>query len=264
MNLPEKIAACEIAYARQFCTEYEDENIIRFRHPEIKDIYSLNYTFIKKKNKELKARSLCEEEIAYSKAAREKYTNVVINASLHPRVLTYIKYPSIFTVNGFYVFDLKKITALTGVDGCIVQKVTALETLEEVLKIDIDVDGPTADPEFCTRRLYGKSRVYLSEGGVDAYICTHKGEIIGRCDLFIHEGVAKIEDFSIYEKHHRKGYGKTLLKHLIQIAIEKGCEMIYLVTDESDSAKEMYVKTGFDRLTETTEVRFILDKNTTS
>lgn len=258
MNLPEKIAACEIAYARQFCTDYEDENIIRFRHPEIKDMYSLNYTFIKKKNKELKMRSLCEEEIAYSVSNREKYTNIFVNGSIHPRILTYIKYPSIFTINGFYVFDMKNFDTLTALDGCEVKKVVALETLEEVLKIDIDVDGSTTDAEFCTRRLYGKSRVYLYSEGVDAYICYHKGEAIGRCDLFIHEGVAKIEDFSILQNHQRKGYGKTMLKQLIQIAVDKGCETIYLVTDESETAKDMYIKSGFNRLTETTEVRFIL------
>lgn len=257
MNLPEKIAACEMAYAKQFCTVYEDENIMRFRHPEIKDMYSLNYTFIKKKEKELKTRSLFEEAIAFCKSSRETYCNVVANASLHPRVLSYIKYPSVLTINGFYVFDVTKYSGLSGVEGCEVTKVRDLNMMEELLKIDIDVDGPQADPEFCTRRLYGKSRVYLSEGGVDAYICHHNGEVIGRCDLFIHEGVAKIEDFSIYEKHQKKGYGKAILKHLIGLALEEGCDLIYLVTDENDTAKEMYVKSGFDRLTETTEVRFV-------
>lgn len=257
MNLPEKIAACEIAYAKQFCNEYEDENIIRFRHPEIKDMYSLNYTFIKKKQKELKVRSLCEEAIAYCRAAGEAYCNVVINASVHPRVMSYFKYPSIFTLNGFYVFDHSKWNTLKSVEGCEIKKVKELETMEELLKIDIDADGIDADPEFCTRRLYGKSRVYLNEGGVDAYIAYHNGEVMGRCDLFIHDGVAKIEDFSVLEKHQRKGYGKTILKHLIHIALKSGCESIYLVTDESDTAKEMYLKSGFERLTESTEMRFL-------
>ncbi len=258
MNLPERITACELAYAKQFCTAYEDENIVRFRHPEIKDMYSLNYTFIKKKNKELKMRSLCEEEIANAKSQRESYCNVVFNASLHPRVLSYIKYPSVFTCNGFYVFDLGKMSQLDAAPKIRIEKIRALEKLEDILKLDIDVDGPMADPEFCTRRLYGKSRVYLSEEGVDAYIAYDEGEVVGRCDLFIHEGTAKIEDFSVYTKHQRKGYGRAILKHLIEVALSEGCDMVYLVTDDGDSAKEMYLKSGFDRLTETTEVRFIL------
>lgn len=258
MNLPERISDCEIAYANLFCQQYEDENIIRFRHPEIKDMYSLNYTFIKKKNKELKLRSLFEEEIAYCKAARESYCNVVINASIHSRILSYIKHPSVLTINGFYVFDPSKQDMLSDVSGLHVKKITELETLEEILKLDIDVDGPDADPEFCTRRLYGKSRVYLSNEGVDAYIAYFNGEVVGRCDLFIHDCAAKIEDFSIYTHHQKKGYGKAILKHLIQIALEKNCDLIYLVTDEMDTAKEMYLKSGFDRLTETSEVRFIL------
>jgi len=55
-------------------------------------------------------------------------------------------------------------------------------------------------------------------------------------------GIAKIENFAINPAYQRKGYGTTILKLLIDIAIKENCHTIYLVTDENYTAKEMYKK----------------------
>ena len=71
-------------------------------------------------------------------------------------------------------------------------------------------------------------------------------------------GVAKIEDFDVLPKYQRKGYGSALLKEIICIALEQNARIIYLVTDEDDTAKEMYLKIGFEKVGEKTQLFFTL------
>lgn len=258
MVLQENIIQCELDYTRQFSTEYEDENIIRFRNHEIRDMYTHNYTYIKKKEKELKIRSLIEEEIAVCKREKVDFCNLVINSEVHPRILSYIQQPSVLSRNGFYKFDFSKLQTIPVVEKCQVEKITTVEAFDDMLTIDLDADEAVIGREFCVRRCYGRSPIYLKENSVEAYLCYQGEQLIGRCDLFISGEVAKIEDFSVIQKYQRQGFGSTMLKSMIEKAMDRNCKTIYLVTNESDTAKHMYEKYGFDKIGEMSEVRFIL------
>lgn len=76
--------------------------------------------------------------------------------------------------------------------------------------------------------------------------------------MFIDNGVAKIEDFAVIPTYQRKGYGTTILKSIIEIAIKENSHTIYLVTDEDDTAKEMYEKIGFSKIGERSDLFFKL------
>lgn len=258
MVFTDNIVQCELNYARQFSTEYEDENIIRFRNNEIRDMYSHNFTYIKKKEKELKIRSLIEEEITVCKSEKVKYCNLIINSEVHPRILSYIQHPSVLSINGFYKFDFSKLQSIKSIEGCRIEKVTTVEALDDMLTVDIDADEAINGRDFCVRRCYGRSPIYLRNQGVEAYLCYHGEDLIGRCDLFISEDVAKIEDFSIIGKYQGLGYGSTMLRSMIEKAMNRSCKTVYLVTNESDSAKYMYEKNGFDKIGEMSELRFVL------
>ncbi len=258
MVFVENIIQCELNYTRQFCVEYEDENIIRFRNHEIRDMHSHNFTYIKKKEKELKIRSLIEEEIAVCKNERVKYCNLIINSDVHSRILSYIQHPSVLSINGFYKFDFSKLQSIKSIEGCRIEKVTTVEALDDILTVDLDADEAINGRDFCVRRCYGRSPIYLKDNSVEAYLCYHGDDLIGRCDLFISGDVAKIEDFSIIQKYQRMGFGSTLLRNMIEIAIDRNCETVYLVTNELDSAKYMYEKNGFDKIGQMSEIRFIL------
>lgn len=79
---------------------------------------------------------------------------------------------------------------------------------------------------------------------------------VGNCDLFIQDGIAKIEDFAVNLDDQRQGFGTTLLKFIIQLALNQNCHTLYLVTDEEDTAKEMYQKLGFYKIGERIEYFF--------
>lgn len=252
----EKIINCEIEYTKCFSTVYEDDNILRFRDDVIKDMYHHNYTYFKSPYKELKMRSLMEEEIAVRRAEKGDFCDIKVNSKLNPAILGYIKYPSEVTTFGFYSFRIGRFDTLPEVDGVEVKQVTSIDNVEDILFCDLKADEARLGRDFCIRRCYRRGQVYILETGVNAYVAYKNGEIIGCCDLFIHDGVAKIEDFSIIEAYQRKGYGTTLLKAMIGKALEAACHTIYLVTDEDDTAREMYLKLGFDKIGEMKQIHF--------
>ena len=130
--------------------------------------------------------------------------------------------------------------------------------IDDVLFCDLQFDEAVHGKDFCTRRCYRRGKVYVSDKGVNSYVCYHNGNIIGTCNLFMYNGTAKIEDFAVLPTYQRKGYGTTILKSLIDIAIKENSHTIYLVTDEDDTAKDMYGKIGFKKVGERTDLLFKL------
>jgi len=182
----------------------------------------------------------------------------MINSNINNSLLSILKYKAEISITGYYSFDISNFSRLSALSGSIVKRVDSEKMVDDILFSDLQFDEKTLGKDFCTRRCYRRGKVYVSDKGVDSYVCYHDGDIMGNCDLFIYNDVAKIEDFVVIPKHQRKGYGTTILKSLIDTAIKEGCHTIYLVTDEDDTAKEMYEKIGFNKIGERTELFFRL------
>ena len=130
--------------------------------------------------------------------------------------------------------------------------------LENILAFELQLDEERFRTVFFTRKCNRRIEEYISDKNINSYICYQNGQIIGSCELFINNGVAKIENFIVLPAFQRKGYGTTILKALIDIAISEVSKIIYLVTDEEDTAKEMYKKLGFSKTGERTDLMFKL------
>jgi len=79
-----------------------------------------------------------------------------------------------------------------------------------------------------------------------------RGQVIGMVNLlftistYLGSKVALLEDTIIRPAHRGKGAGTLLLQSAIQIASERGCGRVTLLTDASNtSAKGFYKKMGF-------------------
>jgi spore maturation protein CgeE len=258
MTMDNNIIECELEYTKCFSVFSEDEKIIRFRDDQLKDMYSHNYTYIKETMDESRLKDIIEEEISLRIAEKSDFCKIVLNSGIHSWVLTELKYKPIVSVYGFYSFDLSFFSSLRTVEGCAIKKVKDEKMIEELLYCDLQLDEETIGLDFCRRRCLRRGKVYVSDKGVNSYVCYHEGEKVGSCDLFIHEGVAKIEDFAVIPKYQRKGFGTTILKALIEISINEGCHTVYLVTAEEDTAKEMYKKNGFTKIGQEAELFFKL------
>ena len=86
---------------------------------------------------------------------------------------------------------------------------------------------------------------YLEEGFL-AYVLEAEGEIVSFAFMDMVGKEANIINISVSPEHQRKGYGKMLLKHLLQMAKDNECESLFLEVRESNTAaKLLYENMGF-------------------
>lgn len=258
MPIDRKIIRCEYEYTKCFSEYSENENIIRYRDNQLKDMYYHNYTYVKKVMNEIELKNIIEEEILIRLSEKSNFCNILLNSDVNSSLLSLLKHKPEISINGYYSFDISQFLRLNALSDCIIKKVTNQGMIDDILFCDLQHDEETLGKDFCIRRCYRRGKVYVSDKGVNSYICYHNGDIIGNCDLFMYNGVAKIEDFAVIPLYQRKRYGTTILKFLINLAIKENSHIIYLVTDEDDTAKEMYRKIGFNKIGERTDLFFKL------
>jgi len=258
MTIIDKIKNCEKKYVEYFSKTDEQEDFIRFRDESLPDMYHHNYTWIKNAKDDLALIQLIESEIEYSKNENKDFCLIKCHIPISELVITSLSPNCEVSRIGHYLFDEREFSNINPVKDCHVLKVDNQKMVDDILFLDLESDEEVLGKDFCTRRVYRRKDVYLSNEGVGSYICYDNNEIIGRCDMLIYEDTAKIEDFYVSPQKQRKGYGTAILKKLIEIAKNKNVSIIYLVTDEDDTAKEMYTKIGFSKIYELPELLFKL------
>jgi len=258
MSMDSKIIECEIEYSKCFSEVYENDNIIRFRDNQLIDMYYHNYAYIKNVIDEVNFKQIIEDEISLRLNEDSSFCNILTDSFIHNSWLSSLIYKPEISRNGYYSFDVTRFSELKAISDCEIKRVSNQEMIDDVLFCDLQFDEAVHGKDFCTRRCYRRGKVYVSDKGVNSYVCYHNGNIIGTCNLFMYNGTAKIEDFAVLPTYQRKGYGTTILKSLIDIAIKENSHTIYLVTDEDDTAKDMYGKIGFKKVGERTDLLFKL------
>ena len=258
MQIDKKILECEIEYSKCFSKTYEDEEIIRFSDEQLKDMYYHNFLYVKDAMNDVALKGIIEKEISSRRSEESTYCNILLSTVVSSSLLSLLEDNPEISMNGYYSFDSSQVSRLNALSGCEIKKVFSKEMVDDVLFCDLQYDEVNLGKDFCTRRCYRRGKVYISDYGVDSYVCYHNGKIIGTCNLFIHNGVAEIEDFVVIPTYQCRGYGTTILKELINIALQEKVHTIYLVADEEDTPKEMYIKLGFSKIGERTDLLFKL------
>lgn len=72
-----------------------------------------------------------------------------------------------------------------------------------------------------------------------------KEEVVGNLNAFIDGKYAKIDEFYVKEKFQRQGIGSALMSYMINLLKNKGVTDVYLVTNLSDTAKDLYKRMGY-------------------
>lgn len=72
-----------------------------------------------------------------------------------------------------------------------------------------------------------------------------KEEVVGNLNAFIDGKYAKIDEFYVKEKFQRQGIGSALMSYMINLLKNKGVTDVYLVTNLSDTAKNLYKRMGY-------------------
>lgn len=188
-----KIIECELEYTKCFSEVYEDEEIIRFSDDQLYDMYYHNFTYIKKSMSDIESKRIIQKEISLRLYKKSNFCNIILNSVASSSLLSMLKYKPEISTNGYYSFEISKFSKLNAISDCTVKKVNNLEMVDDILFCDLQHDEEKLGKDFCTRRCYRRGKVYISDKGVNSYVCYHNGQIIGNCDLFLHKGVAKLK-----------------------------------------------------------------------
>lgn len=250
----QRILNCELEYYKCFSETVEYARVIRFSDKKLKDMYYHNFTYINDVPPFEKLNELVDEESLYNRNIGRGFCNILLNSEYENMKSFHVENSPEISINGYYTFDSSKLDLIVVNSDVTVEKVCDKAMLEEVLYCYLQADENRLGRDFCQRRCYRRGEVYIAEGGVDTYICYLNGKPVGNCDLFIHDKVAKIEDFEVIPQYRRRGFGTAILKHLIKVSLDKSCDIVFLVTDEEDTAKEMYQKLYFSKVGERTDL----------
>lgn len=255
-----KFSNTEIVYTKKFTENYEDNEIIRFCDINLQDMYMHNFTLIKNNVCKEKFKKIIFDELEIRKIKNASFLRIEFNFLIKDDFINDLPLvPEVFKYDYMYI-EPKMSTYLTGNEGCTIKKSLSEKVLKKGIEVDILANQLDMGAEFTRKRIYRKSEVYKQlNSNLNLYVCDYNGISIGKCEFMLNNDIAKIEDFDILENYQRKGFGTSVIKHLLEEAKEDCVEFVYLITDSKDTAKEMYRKCGFKKVGEKTELFFELN-----
>ena len=242
----------ELAYLSTFCTCTPQPWGVRLRDSALRDMFSHNLTYIERPLPDEALFSLFLQERRLRRAEGEQYLNLTLERAPSTRLLQrFARMGCVRTVYDYYLYMGK---TARSVGNCAAVPMTPAMR-GEALSFDVMVNGAAFGEDFLRRRFARRRKAYLS-GEVTHFLCYHAGRVVGMCDLFLHEGVAKIEDFDVAPAYQRRGFGSAMLAQLVRRAEDRGAHTVYLITDDADTAQEMYKKSGFVQAAQKHEILF--------
>jgi spore maturation protein CgeE len=259
MELIERILDTEIEYVKMFSNVIEDNQTLTFIDSAIPDMYTHNFVlyrsteglhaFISEElNKEAnKAKGFFRIETPYP--IDESFINTL---PIKPQICTY----------DLMAIATRRYSQLNGNPDCHILCADTKKVLEDGISVDIAANQQGMGVDFATRRINRKTHVYKNnEKPIQWFVCYNGDRPIGNIEYMPSNGIVKLEDFDILENFQKKGFGTSVLKCLLEKAFHDNIDYAYLITDRSDTAKEMYKKCGLEKVGGKTELLFFFWEN---
>lgn len=235
MNI-QRMIACEKAYLEYFCQIEEQSGWRRYVDNQLVDMYCHN--FIELDTGCTNPADMLQAEYDQRKAA----------ACPHCRVTSYGQLPPLdsfpspdFERNGFYIWQ-EDCSGWKAREDVEMRRFT-LEHLEDWVYIDVAERDTEKMRDFADRRTRRVAPVFSEEPSLELYLCYVNGKASGQFHLFRHEDTIKLENFVVIPAVRRTGVGTAMMKFMLTKA--KDASLIYLVADENDTPKNMYMNMGF-------------------
>lgn len=257
-DIMEKLLDTEIEYVKMFSEVVETDHALTFINSAIPDMYTHNFSLYKSNEglveyisneldkEETKAKGFFRVETPYSISETQ-----LENLPIKPQICNY----------NFMYIDTKKFKELNGNPECTILCADTKQILDDGINVDIAVNAEGMGLDFAQRRINGKADVYKNnDNAVQLFVCYSGETPIGNIEYMPMHGIVKLEDFDILEAYQRKGFGTSVLKHLLEKAFHNNIEHAYLITESDNTAMEMYEKCGFEKVAEKTELLFFLKK----
>jgi ribosomal protein S18 acetylase RimI-like enzyme len=91
-------------------------------------------------------------------------------------------------------------------------------------------------------------RVFADVTGARFFVARVDGALAGTCELYVHDGVAEIDDVHTLERFRGRGIARGVVGHAVREARDARAGLIFLIADDADWPKGFYAKLGFDPL----------------
>ncbi|MBQ6535536.1 MAG: hypothetical protein IJI40_01975 [Firmicutes bacterium] len=117
---------------------------------------------------------------------------------------------------------------------------SAVDSNEKVKALAVFESAVSDDADFGKRRAERFGQVYLSENGLDCWLCYRGDEVVARGELFVSDGMAKIVNIETTQAEDMR-ITRALMRHLIEQGRELDAELTYT---ESQSDLDGFTKIG--------------------
>jgi ribosomal protein S18 acetylase RimI-like enzyme len=130
-----------------------------------------------------------------------------------------------------------------GADVRVLDFTAARPFLEETLRRQ-----PYAEDAETVRQLTDFRGALERSANARFYVAYAGGAPASVCELYRLGSVAQIEDVNTLEERRGRGLASAVVLAAARDARERGCDLVFLVADDDDWPKELYVRLGFDEV----------------
>jgi ribosomal protein S18 acetylase RimI-like enzyme len=102
------------------------------------------------------------------------------------------------------------------------------------------------EDEPTLQELVGHKAVMERVAGATFFVARVDGVPAGMCELYIHDGVAQIEDVNTLEEFRGRGVARSVVLAAADAARAEGASLVFLLADDDDWPKGLYARLGFD------------------
>ncbi len=257
-ELYERILGTELKYVKCFSDYIEEKKSINFKDDKLVDMYMHNFIFLKEVMEKDELRIFIEKKLEEAQKEKRKHLHIMMNYAMKCHDLKDMLPKPEITEYCFMAITPKEFNKLKMKNDCFVLKADNPKTLSDGNIVDIEANKAAMGEDFARKRSNRKMEVYKNDPNLNLYVCYKGKEPVGKCELFIKDGIAKIEDFDIIEEYQKQGYGTSMLRKLLEESSCEAADIGYLITDNFDTAKDMYKKCGFSTLGVKTSILFQL------
>jgi ribosomal protein S18 acetylase RimI-like enzyme len=90
--------------------------------------------------------------------------------------------------------------------------------------------------------------VSAARAGTRYFAVELDGVLASYCELYLHEGVAQVEDVNTLEAFRNRGAGRSVVLGAIAAARAAGADLVWILADADDWPQQLYAKLGFEQV----------------
>jgi len=130
-------------------------------------------------------------------------------------------------------------TSLVAVEEC---------TFDEVypLMLETNLSSHGGMTEEAAKTNAAVRRVFADVTGARFFVVRVDGVLAGFGELYVHDGVAELDDVHTLERFRRRGIARAVVGRVVREARDAGADLVFLIADDADWPMELYAKLGFD------------------